>query len=73
MIPLYVIGIYLGNLRMIKVISRSFSSFAKAYKKAVETHAIREDACQMNVVRYLDRFQDVIERYHRGTIPNVHW
>ena len=57
---------------MIKVISRSFSSFAKAYKKAVETHAIREDACQMNVVRYLDRFQDVIERYHRGTIPNVH-
>ena len=34
---------------------------------------IKEDPCQLNVIRYLDRFQRIMEGYHRGPIPNVEY
>lgn len=56
---------------MLRIAGRRFSTISAAYANAVNKQLIKEDACQLNVVRYLDRFQHVIESYHRGPIPNV--
>ena len=56
---------------MLRLLARNFSTFSKVYGNALEKHLIKEDPCQLNVVRYLDHFQDVMERYHRGSVPNV--
>lgn len=56
---------------MRKGFARSFSTFSKVYANSLEKHLIKEDPCQQNVVRYLDRFQDILEQYQRGPIPNV--
>lgn len=56
---------------MLRIAGRRFSTISAAYANAVSKQLIKEDACQLNVVRYLDRFQRVIESYYRGPIPNV--
>lgn len=56
---------------MLRFFQRSFATISKCYADAVAKQAIKEDACQLNVVRYLDRFQRVMQGYHRGPIPNV--
>lgn len=56
---------------MFKVSVRQFSTFSQVYAKAVTKKAIIEDACQLNVVQYLNRFQRVMENYKRPAIPNV--
>lgn len=56
---------------MLRLSGRRFSTLSAAYANVVSKQLIKEDACQLNVVRYLDRFQRVMESYHRGPIPNV--
>ena len=46
---------------MLRIAGRRFSTISAAYANAVSKQLIKEDACQLNVVRYLDRFQRVIE------------
>ena len=58
---------------MFKVFVRQFSTFSQVYAKAVTKKAIIEDACQLNVVQYLNRFQRVMENYQRPSIPNVYF
>ena len=56
---------------MLRFFQRSVATISKCYADAVAKQAIKEDACQLNVVRYLDRFQHIMQSYHRGPIPNV--
>lgn len=58
---------------MLRVFSKQFSTFSQVYAEAVAKKAIIKDACQLNVVQYLDRFQRVLESYQRPVIPNVHF
>ena len=58
---------------MLRVISKQFSTLSKVYANEVAKKAILEDACQKNVVQYLDRFQRVMESYKRPVIPNVYF
>lgn len=56
---------------MWRVFAKRFSTFSQAYANAVAQKSILEDACQLNVVQYLNRFQRVMNSYHRPSIPNV--
>ena len=56
---------------MLRLSGRRFSTLSAAYANAVSKQLIKEDACQLNVVRYLDRFQLVMESNDRGRIPKL--
>ena len=62
---------FLSTAMLLRPLRRQFAKFSRVYENALQTNAIKEDSCQKNVVRYLDRFQDILERYQRGKVPNV--